>query len=82
MIHIEVIQVPHTGVIAIDPTLTHQTDPTADHPCTEAHHHTTPETRVPHVHVHPTNPQDKVHIGHTHTPVDCKANRITRRTPE
>ena len=75
-------QVPHTGVIAIDPTITHHIDPTTDYPCTEAHHHTTPETKVAHIYIHPTNPQDKIHIGHTHTPVDHKANHITRRTPE
>ena len=74
-------QVPHTGVIAINPTITHHINPTADHPCTEAHHHTTPETEVTHVHVHPTYPQDEIYIGHTHTPADHVANHITRRTP-
>ena len=58
-------QVPHTGVIAINPTMTHHINPTADHPQTEAHHHTTPETKVTHIHIHPTNPQDKIHIHHT-----------------
>ena len=45
--------VPHTGVIAIDSTMTHHIDHTADHPCTEAHH-TTPEIESTHIHIHPT----------------------------
>ena len=75
-------QVPHTGVIAIDPAIKHHINPSTDHPCTEAHHHTTPKTKVTHTHIHPTNPQDEIHIGHAHTPVDHKANHITRKTPE
>ena len=74
-------QVLHTGVIAIDPTMTHHINHTADHPCTEAYHHTTPETKITHVHIHPTNLQGKIHIGHTCTPVDNKTN-ITKSTPE
>ena len=73
--------VPHTKIIAIDPIVTHYIDPTTDHPSTEAHHHTTPQTEVTHIHVHPTNPQDETHIGHTHTPVDHETHHITR-TPE
>ena len=73
-------QVAHIWVIAIDPTATHHIDPNTDHPCTEAHHHTPPETEVTPMHVHPTNPQDEIHIGHTHTPPDHQANHITRRT--
>ena len=73
-------QVPHTRVIAIDPTVTHHIDHTADHPCTEPHN-TTPEIEATHIHIHPTNPDDKIHIGHTCTPVDHKANHITRRMP-
>ena len=49
------VQIPHTGVIAINPAVTHYADHTAGHPCTGAHHHTTPETEAAHVHVHPTN---------------------------
>ena len=60
----------------------HHIIPTADHLHTEAHHHTTPETEVTHIHIHPTNPQDGIHIGHTHTPADHEANHITRGTPE
>ena len=75
-------QVHHTRVIAIDPTVTHHTDYTADHLHTEAHHHTTLDTKVAHIHIHPTNPQDEIHIGHTHTPVHHEANHITKGTPE
>ena len=73
-------QIPHTGVIAIDFTMTLHIDHTSDHPHTEAHH-TTPEIGAYHVHVHHTNLHNKSHIGHTHTPVDHEANHITR-TPE
>ena len=75
-------QVPHTGVIAINPTMTHHIDITTDHQCREVPHHNTPETDITHVHAHPTNPQDKIHIGHTHTPADQEANHITRGTLE
>ena len=75
-------QIPHTGVTAIDPTMTHHTDPTADHPHTKVPHPTTPEIKVDHIHVHPTNPQDEICIGHTCTPADHEANHITRGTPE
>ena len=74
-------QVPHTEVIAIDPAMTHHIDHTADHPHTEAHH-TTPEIEATHIHIHPTNPHDEIHIGQTHTPVGHKANHIKRRMPE
>ena len=73
-------QIPHTGVIAINPTVTHL-DHTADHPCTEADH-TTPEIQATHVHIHPTNHQGEIHIGCTHAPVDHEANHITGRMPE
>ena len=75
-------QAPHTGVIAIAPTATHHIDPTKDHLHTEAPHHTTPETKVTHDHIHPINPQDDIHIGHSHTPADHEANHMTRGTPE
>ena len=74
-------QIPHTGVMAINPAMTHHTDCTADHLQTEAHH-ITPEIEATHIHVHPIYPHDKIHIGHTYTPVDHKANHITRRMPE
>ena len=72
----------HTGVIAIKPTMTHHINLTADHLHTDTHNHNIPETEVAHIHVHLTNPQDKVHIGHTYTPADHEENHITRRTPE
>ena len=74
-------KVPHTGVIVINPAMIHHINHTADHQCTETHH-TTAETEGTCVHIHPTNPQDEIHIGHTHTPADCEANHITRRTLE
>ena len=74
-------QIPHTRVIAIGFTMTHHIDHITDPPCTEAHH-TAPEIEATHVHTHPTNPHDKIHTGHTCTPVDHKANCITRRAPE
>ena len=74
--------VPHIGATAIDSTMTHHIYHTASHPHTEAGPHTTPEIEVTQVHIHPTNCQDEIHIGHTHTPVDHEANHTTRRTPE
>ena len=72
--------IPHTGVIAIDHTMTLHIDHTTDHPHTEAHH-TTPEMEACCVHVHPTNLYNEIHIGHTLTPLYHKVNHITRRTP-
>ena len=54
---------------------------TADHPHTEAHH-TTSEIEACCIHVHPTNPHNEPHIGHTCTPVDHEVNHTTGRTPE
>ena len=75
-------QGPHTGVIAIYPAVAHHIVPTADQPCTVSRHDTSPETEDAHASTHPTNPPDEIHIGHTNTPVDHKANHITRKTPE
>ena len=75
-------QVLHTGVIAIDPAATHHINDTTDHLHTEAHHHTTSETKTTHIHIHPINPQDEIYIDHTLTPVEHEVNLITRRTPE
>ena len=74
--------VPHTGTTAINPTTTHHINHTIGHPHTEAHPHTTPEIEVTHAGIYPTGCQDDIHVGHTHTPVDHKANHTTRRTPE
>ena len=70
-------QVPHTGVITIDPTTTHHINSITDQA-----HPTTPEIEVDHIHIHPTNPQDEICIGHTCIPADHEANHITRGTPE
>ena len=56
----------HTGVTSINPAVTHHLDHTRDHQHTEAHH-TTQEIKVTCIHVHPTNPQDEIHIGHAHS---------------
>ena len=64
-------QIPQMGVIATNPAVTHHIDQTVEHPHTEAHD-TIPEIEVTHIHIHPTNHQDKIHIGCTHTPVDMK----------
>ena len=61
--------------------MTHHIDHTTDHPCKEVHH-TTPEIEAIHFLVHSTNLHDKIHIGHTHAPVDHEANHITRRMAE
>ena len=47
-------QALHTGVIVIDPTMIHYSNHTKDHQCIETHH-TTPETEVTHIHIHPTH---------------------------
>ena len=43
-------QIPHTGVIAINPALTHHIDHSTAHSYIEAHH-TTPEIEAAHIHV-------------------------------
>ena len=50
-----IAQIPHTGVIAINLTMTLHIDHTADHQHTEAHH-ITPEIGACHAHIHHTNP--------------------------
>ena len=74
-------QIPHTGDIAINLTMTLHIDHTAALQHTEAHH-TTPQIDACHIHIHHTNPHKNTCIGHTHTPIDQEANHITRRTPE
>ena len=58
---------PHIEITVIDPTTTHHTNLIADHPHIEVPQLTTPEIIVDHIHIHPTNPQGEIHIGHTHT---------------
>ena len=65
-------QIPHTGVIATDPNMTHHIDHIIDHPHTEATD----------IDIHPTNHQDEIYIGCTHFPVDHKAKHSTGRMPE
>ena len=74
--------IPHTETTAIDPAVTHHTDPTTDHPHTEVPHPTTPEIEVDPPHVHPTNPPGEICTSLIHIPADHAANHTTRRTPE
>ena len=74
--------IPHIEITVINPTTTHHTNVTADHPCIEVPQLTTPEIVVDGIHIHHTNPQGEICIGHTHTPADHKANHISRRTQE
>ena len=62
--------------------MTHHTDLITDHPHIQVLHLATPEIKVDLIHIHPTNPQDEICIGPTHTPADHKANHTTRRTQE
>ena len=71
---------PHREITAINPALTPHTELITDHPHIEVLQLTTPEIIVDHDHVHPTNPQGEICIGHTHTPADDKADHTQRRT--
>ena len=72
---------PDIGITVIEPAMTHHTDLIIDHPHIEVSQLTTPEITVDHIHIHPTNPQDKICIGHTCTPADHEANHTTRKNP-
>ena len=50
--------IQHTEDTATDPTMTHYTCHTANHPHTAAHQDTTLRTTVDHIHVHPTDCQN------------------------
>ena len=71
---------PHTKITAINPAITHYTDPTTDHPHTEVPQSTTPDVKVDPIHAHPTNPPGDMCTGHIHIPADHKASHSTRRT--
>ena len=62
--------------------MTHNTDPTTDHPHTEVPQPITHEIKVDPVHVHPKNPPGEICTGHIHIPADHKANYTTGRTQE
>ena len=70
---------PHTEIKAIDPAMTHHTNPTTDHPHIVLQL-TTPEIIVDHIHIHPTNPQGEIPTGYIHIPADHEANHTSRRT--
>ena len=71
---------PHTEITAINPAMTHHTDLITDHPHTEVLQLTTPEIRVDHIHIHPTNIQGKICTGPIHISVIHKVNHTSRRT--
>ena len=71
---------PHIDITAINPAMTHHTNLTADHPHIEVFQLTTPEIVVDHIHVHPTNLQCEIHIGHNHISAVQEANHTSRRT--
>ena len=73
--------VPHTGIKAINSTVTHHNDPTTDHPHAEVPHPTTQEITVDPPHVHPTNPPGEICTCCIHIPADYTAHYTTRRTP-
>ena len=75
----EVADAPQTEITAIEPAMTHHTDPFAVHPHIEVPQPTTPEIKVDSVHVHPTNLPGEVCI---HIPADHEANHTSRRTLE
>ena len=74
--------IPHTEITAINPTMTHHINPTADHPHTEVPWPTTPEIKVDPTHVHPTFPLGEIYTGLIHIPADHEAIHTTRRTGE
>ena len=76
-----ITQISHTGVTAIDLTMTLHIDHTANHQHTEANHITLEMGACP-AQDHHTNLHNETHIDHSCTPVDHGANHITRRTPE
>ena len=53
--------IQHTKATVTEPTMTHLTSHTADHPHTTAHQVTTLKTIVDHIHAHPTDCQNIIH---------------------
>ena len=62
--------IQHTEITAADPTMTHQTSHTTNHPHTAAHQVTTLRTTVNHSHAHPTDHQNVTHIKEGHAVQD------------
>ena len=56
----------HTEAKVTEPTVTHHTGHTADHPHTTAHQVTACRTAVDHLHAHPTDCQNIIHIIEDH----------------
>ena len=59
--------IQHIKVTVTDPTMTHHTFHTANHPHTTAHQDTTLRTTVDHVHAYPTDCQNLLHPKENHT---------------
>ena len=70
---------PHIEIAAIDPSTPHHTDLIPDHPHIEVLQLTTPEIIVDHIHIHPTNPQGKIHTGDSSIPADHEVNHTSGR---
>ena len=60
--------------------MTHHTDLIMDHPHIEVHQLTTP-LPVDHNHVHTTNPQGEICIGHTHIPSRSRGKPHLKKNP-
>ena len=69
----------HTDITAIDPAVTHHTNPTAGHLHTEVPQPTTPEIEVDPIHIHPTNPPGEINTGHIHILADHEANHRNKK---
>ena len=62
--------IQHTKATVTEPTMTHHTSHTTDHPHTAAHQVTTLRTAVGHIHAHPTDHQNIIHTTEDHTVQD------------
>ena len=78
------------GITAINPTVT-GIDPAVIHPTnliTDCLHIGVPQLTISrdhsrsHVHIHPTNPQDKIQKGYTHSPADDMRQTTSQEEPE
>ena len=58
--------IQHSEAKVTEPTMTHHTSHTADHPYTAAHQFTTLRTAVDHIHVHPIDHQNMPHTKEEH----------------
>ena len=63
--------IQHTKNTVTDPTMTHCTTHTTNHPHTTAHQVVTLRTAIDHIHTHPTDCQIIIHTKEDHTIQDC-----------